>query len=42
MRTDGEKKFTPEVIDGKEEAARVVVGVIKGTKVGRHTPRTQG
>ena len=42
MRTDGEKKFTPEVIDGKEEAARVVVGVIKGTRVGRHTPRPQG
>ena len=42
MRTDGEKKLTPEVIDGKEEAARVVVGVIKGTRVGRHTPRPQG
>ena len=37
MRTD-----TQEVTIGKDEAARVVVGAIKGTRVGRHTLRLQG
>ena len=41
MRTD-QQKLTPEVTDGKEEAARVVVGVIRGTRVGCHTLRPQG